>query len=153
MSEHIRKACRPGHDSRNGSYNAGFTLVELMVVIAIIAGLATIVAVNVLGAMDDADVSKAQAQIRNFKTALINYKLKFKEFPSSSEGLDALINNSKGINFLDAQEIPMDPWNNPYQYTRESSRKFTIVSYGADGAPGGSGYDADISSDSLESDT
>ena len=73
---------------------AGFTLVELMVVIAIIAVLATIVGVNVLGAMDDADVSKAQAQIRNFKTALTAYKLKFKKFPPSGN-LGELINNSK----------------------------------------------------------
>ncbi len=129
---------------------AGFTLVELMVVIAIIAILATIVGVNVLGAMDDADVGKAQAQIRNFKTALVSYKLKFKKFPSTSEGLEALVNNSKGISFLDATQVPLDPWGNPYHYTLEGSRKYRVVSYGADGAPGGSSYDADIDSDSLE---
>ncbi len=128
---------------------AGFTLVELMVVIAIIAVLATIVGVNVLSAMDDADVASAKAQIRNFKSALIAYKIKFKKFPSS---LDELVSNSKGVNFLDQNKIPDDPWGSPYLYTLENSRKFKIVSYGADGTSGGSGYDADIDSDNLDTD-
>lgn len=129
---------------------AGFTLVELMVVIAIIAVLATIVGVNVIGAMDEADVAKAQAQIRNFKTALVAYKLKFKKYPSTSEGLEALVNNPGGDSLLDAKEVPLDPWNNPYHYTLEDSRHFRIVSYGADGAAGGSDVDGDIDSDALE---
>ncbi|HOZ44985.1 MAG TPA: type II secretion system major pseudopilin GspG [Candidatus Hydrogenedentes bacterium] len=136
-------------ESKRRSGTAGFTLVELMVVIAIIAVLATIVGVNVLGAMDDADVAQAQAQIKNFKTALVSYKLKFKKFPSTGEGLEALVNNAKGVNFLDQKNIPLDPWNNAYQYTLEDPRTFRIVSYGADGAPGGSGYDADIDSENL----
>lgn len=137
-------------DGARKSRKAGFTLVELMVVIAIIAILATIVGVNVLSAMDDADQAKAQAQIRNFKTALTAYKLKFKSFPSSSEGLEALVSNAKGTNFLDQSKLPLDPWNNPYQYTLQDSRTFIVVSYGADGVQGGSGPDADISSESLE---
>ena len=95
-------------------------------------------------------MAKAQAEIRNFKTALIAYKLKFKKFPSSSEGLDALVSNEKGISFLDAKQIPLDPWGNPYQYTSETSREFRIISYGADGRPGGTSYEADIDSDNLE---
>jgi len=129
---------------------AGFTLVELMVVIAIIAVLATIVGVNVLGAMDDADLTNAKAQIRNFKTALIDYKRKLKKFPTTSEGLEALVGNSAGHNFLDQNKIPTDPWGNEYHYTLEGSRHFRIVSYGADGTPGGSGYDVDIDSDALD---
>lgn len=128
--------------------NSGFTLVELMVVIAIIAGLAMIVGVNVLGAMDEADVGQTKAQIKNFKTALVAYKLKFKKFPSSSEGLEALVNNSHK-SFLDSTSVPTDPWGNAYVYSSDSSRSFKIVSYGADGTPGGSGYEADISSDDL----
>lgn len=128
---------------------AGFTLVELMVVIAIIAALAAIVGVNVLGALDESDTANAKAQIRNFKTALVAYKLKYNKFPSSGEGLDALIRNDKNTKFLDASEIPLDPWGNPYIYTSEGSN-FKVVSYGADGQPGGSGIDADIDSDSLE---
>lgn len=124
----------------------GFTLVELMVVISIIAILATIVGYNVINSMDDASVAQAQAQIRNFKTALMAYRLKYHRFPSSSEGLDALLNNDKGIKFLDSDAIPKDPWGNDYVYTSESSREYRIVSYGADGRQGGSSYDADIDS-------
>jgi len=125
---------------------AGFTLVELMVVISIIAILATIVGYNVINSMDDANVAQAQAQIRNFKTALMAYRLKYNRFPSSSEGLEALVNNDKGIKFLESDTIPKDPWDKDYIYTSESSREYRIVSYGADGRQGGSGYDADIDS-------
>jgi general secretion pathway protein G len=133
---------------RRDRRDAGFTLVELMVVIAIIAILATIVGFNVFGALDDANKAQAQTQIKNFETALTAYRLKFNRFPSSSEGLNALITNEKGINFLRANEIPLDPWGTAYVYQSESSREFKIISYGADKQPGGSGeYDADISSD------
>lgn len=135
--------------TRSGRSNAaGFTLVELMVVISIIAILATIVGYNVLSSIDEGNVTAAQAQIRNFKTALVAYKLKFKRFPDS---LDELVNNAKGINFLEGDRIPNDPWNNPYVYRNDGS-SFTIISYGADGTQGGSGYNADISSDNLAGD-
>jgi len=127
---------------------AGFTLVELMVVIAIIAILASIVGYNVLGAMEDGNVAAAKAQIKKFETAIIGYKIKFKKLPPS---LDDLIRPPKGDSILDGTRIPTDPWGNPYKYTPEGS-KFTIVSYGADGAPGGAEYDADISSDNLQGD-
>lgn len=129
--------------------DGGFTLVELMVVISIIAILATVVTVQVLGVRDDANVSAAQAQISQFKTALTSYNLAFGKFPSSSEGLDALVHNEKR-SFLDSDTIPNDPWGKPYVYSSEGSRQFKIVTYGADGQPGGSGYDADISSDNLK---
>lgn len=126
--------------------NAGFTLVELMVVITIIAILATIVGFNVFQAMGSAEVAQAQAQIKNFKTALTAYRLKFGHFPTASEGLQALVSNDKGVNFLESKEIPKDPWGNAYVYTSENSREFTITSYGADGRPGGVDIDADVTS-------
>lgn len=130
---------------RNRRRNAaGFTLVELMVVIAIIAILATIVGANVLGNLEEANRSSAQAQIKNFKTAVISYKLKFKSFP---DNLEQLINNPER-SFLDAREIPNDPWGNPYVYIVEGSN-FRIISYGADGVEGGQGDDADIDSTNL----
>jgi general secretion pathway protein G len=131
--------------SRRRGRAAGFTLVELMVVIAIIAILATIVGVNVLGRMDTANVTAAQAQIRNLKTAVIGYKLQHKKFP---QRLEELVGGDNPI--LDAKEIPKDPWGNPYQYSVDG-HNFKILSYGADGRAGGSSIDADVDSDSLES--
>ncbi len=127
--------------------SAGFTLVELMVVVSIIAILATTVGVYVINAMDEGDQAKAKAEIRTLMTAVEMYRMKFKEYPDS---LEALINNPKGLKFLDQESIPNDPWNNPYQYTLTSAREYTIVSYGADKRQGGSGYDADISSSNLK---
>ncbi len=134
---------------RHSACEGGFSLIELMVVIAIIAMLATVVAVNVLDALGTAEVTKAKADISSLDTALMNYRIVFREFPSTTEGLDALIHNSKDRKFIKAKSIPPDPWGNEYMYTLEDSRNYTIVSYGADGVPGGSDEDADISSDDL----
>ena len=137
-------------EQRRRRADGGFTLVELMVVIAIIAVLATIVGVNVMGSLSEGDQVAAKAQIRSFKDAVVMYRTRYKELP---ESLDQLINNPKDIKFLDANEVPMDPWGNPYRYEKESSSKFSIMSYGADGMPGGTGYDADLSSDNLQNDS
>lgn len=127
-------------------HEAGFTLVELMVVISIIAILATIVGYNVLVSVDESNVAAAQAQIKEFQNALLQYRLKNRVFPDS---MDQLINNSEGINYLNASKIPVDPWGNEYIYTKEGSN-YTLVSHGADGQPGGEGYNADIRSDDMQ---
>ena len=138
---------------RNGrrpcSSTAGFTLTELMVVIAIIATLATIVGVTIFQHLADAEVTTAKAQIQNLKTALTSYRIVFKKLPSEQEGgLQALIDNPKR-NFLDSIRVPKDPWGNEYMYTLINSSEFLIVTYGADGVSGGIDHDADISSDNL----
>lgn len=131
--------------------SAGFTLIELMVVIVIIGILAMLVGPKLMGATDDAKVMAAVAQIRNFKTALDMYKLKFGNYPKTAEGLEALINNSKQ-NLLEQEEIPDDPWGNPYIYKSPGSggRDYELVSLGDDGAQGGDGYAADIQSWNLQ---
>lgn len=131
----------------------GFSLIELMVVIAIIAMLAAVVGYNLIGSLEDAESVAAKQQIEQLKGALISYRLVFKQFPSESDGLDALVKNEKNRNFLDQDEVPKDPWGNDYIYKLEGSRDFEIISYGADGQPGGTGVDADISSKNLGEDT
>lgn len=140
--QHKRHARGIARAAGRAAAQGGFTLIELMVVIAIIATLAAIVGLNLVQNIDEGNVSAAKAQIRNFKNGLIAYKLKFKKFPQSLEELA-----SSGV--LESSKLPTDPWGNQYVYTPDGS-KYTIVSYGADGRAGGTEYDADISSDNLE---
>ncbi len=134
---------------RRNPANLGFTLIELMVVIAIIGILATIVVPNLLGAADEANVKAAQAQIQSFRTAITQFRLSNNRFPNN---LEELINNEDGRRYLDANEIPDDPWGNPYQYTEPGpdGHQFEVKSLGANGQPGGDGYDAEIVSWDLQ---
>lgn len=118
---------------------AGFTLVELMVVVAIIAILATTAGVYLFGALDDADQTKAMAEIQAMKSAVTAYMLKNnRKLPNTLDEIAP---------FMDPPKVPQDPWGNAYVYTKEGTRSFKIVSYGADGAPGGDGVNADVSNE------
>lgn len=124
----------------------GFTLMELMVVVAIIAILAAIVLPNMLGTLDDTNVTAAKAQIKSFQTSLVAYKVKNKKFPTTGEGLNALV----GAGLMDT--LPKDPWGNDYVYRSPGTKNkdYEIISYGSDGQPGGSDYAADIESWNLQ---
>lgn len=130
--------------SRNLNKNRGFTLIEILVVMAIIAMLAVMVAPNLFrqqaGAMRDA----ALGQISTLETALDAHRLDVGEYPDSLEGL---MTNETGRASWNGpylrREVPKDPWGNDYVY-ESTGRDFTLVSYGADGERGGEGDDADI---------
>ena len=134
---------------RKRSKISGFTLVELLVVLAILGMSAALVGPQVLNQLGGAKSKSAAIQIRDFEQALELYKLDVGRFPGSNEGLNALVrqpSSAKGWNgpYLKKDDVPMDPWGNPYQY-RVSGSTIDISSYGADGRQGGSGEDADVS--------
>ena len=128
----------------------GFTLLEVMVVIFILGLLATLVAPKVLGRADDARRTKAVADMKGIEQALNLYRLDSGAYPTTEQGLDALVRkpdrppvprawNPNGY----LERVPADPWGNPYVYLSEGGR-FTLKSYGADGVEGGDGKFADL---------
>ena len=132
----------------------GFTLIEIMVVIAILGIMAAIVVPKLVGHTDTAKIAAAKQDIANIKQALILYKLDNQRYPTTEQGLQALVtrpttgpaaNGYKSDAYL--EKIPKDPWGNPYQYLCPGIKgEFDVFSFGADGQPGGEGINADIGS-------
>lgn len=128
---------------------SGFTLIEIMVVVIIIGLLASFILPNVIGNQDKAFRIKARADVSQLSTQMTMYKLDNFSFPTTSQGISALVNNpgGKGNWRQLLNKVPKDPWQNDYQYAYPGTRNptsFDLWSYGADGAPGGEGYNADI---------
>ncbi|MCG8503191.1 MAG: type II secretion system major pseudopilin GspG [Sphingomonadales bacterium] len=131
---------------------AGFTLVEIMVVIVIIGLLTTVVVINVLPSQDRAMVEKARADIQLLEKALEMYRMDNLSFPSVEEGLEALVTPPEGLRRPAryrqdgyVRRLPDDPWGNPYQYVYPGEHSvFDVYSLGADGQLGGEELNADV---------
>ena len=127
----------------------GFTLLEIMVVVVIIGLLAAVVAPNFMDQIDTAAINRAQADIRNIETALNLYRLDNFRYPSTTEGLEALVTNpgeTVAPNWQQSlQRMPVDPWERPYQYASPGQHgDFDVFTYGADRQEGGEDINADI---------
>lgn len=135
--------------------NGGFTLIEIMVVVFILGLLVTLVAPKVIGRTDEARQTKAAVDLRAIEEALHLYKLDNGFYPSTEQGLSALVRkpesgliprnwNPEGY----LEKVPTDPWGNPYIYLGDGER-YALKSYGADGEEGGGGKYADLDSRDL----
>ena len=141
-----------GSSSLRRVRQAGFTLIELMVVLVIIGVLAALIVPNVLDRADDARVTAARTDVGNLMQALKLYKLDNQRYPTAEQGLEALRSrpttgpippNWKTY----VEKLPNDPWGRPYQYANPGVKgEIDVFSLGADGQPGGEGKDADIGS-------
>lgn len=132
---------------------AGFSLVELMVVVFIMGLLATLIIVNVAPVGDRSRITKARADIANLENALEQYSLDLYTYPTQQQGLAALSSPPPGVDMTlyrpggYIRRVQNDPWGNPYQYVIPGTRsggRYDLFSFGADGQPGGEGPDADI---------
>lgn len=135
----------------------GFTLIEVMVVVAILAILAAIIVPRIMGRPEEAKRTKAQIDIKSIEEALNLYKLDNGFYPTTEQGLDALVKKPdttplplkwKDGGYL--SRLPQDPWGRPYRYLSPGEHgDFDVYSFGADGEPGGEGKDADVQSWNL----
>ena len=143
LSQVERKAfCQPA---------AGFSLIELLVVMVIIGLLAALVAPRFIRQEEKAKLKAARAQIELLGTALDTFRLDVGRYPTSQEGLEALRRQPGGVERWDGpylkKEVPADPWGKPYVYRSPGEHgPYDLLSYGADGAPGGEGDNQDVTS-------
>ncbi len=144
---------KPSKASRRRTRVAGFTLIEILVVIVVIAILATLVAPNVFQHVGTAKATTAKSQIEMISSALDAYRLDTGAFPNTAQGLQALQElptvdtptNWRGPYLRKA--VPLDPWGRPYVFVSPgevNTKGFDLLSYGADGKLGGEGEDADV---------
>jgi len=153
-----RHATRDSRFTFHASRTAGFTFIEIMVVVAILAILAALVVPRIMGRTDDAKRTAAKVQIRNIEGALQLYKLDNGVYPSTEQGLKALMEKpSVGVipkkwkvgGYL--PKLPEDPWGNPYKYLSPSQKgEYEVTSLGTDGEAGGEGINADITNWNLD---
>ncbi|EAR09732.1 type II secretion system major pseudopilin GspG [Reinekea blandensis] len=133
----------------------GFTLIELMVVLVILGIIMGLVVPNVVGRGDEARVTAAQTDIQTIGQALEMYRLHNSHYPSTDQGLEALVSKPSGSpepkNWRGPylQKMPKDPWENPYGYINDGGQP-EVISYGADGREGGEDLNQDITSSDTD---
>lgn len=136
-------------------YRNGFTLIEVMIVIVILGVLAALVVPRIMGRPDEARIVAARQDIATIAQALKLYRLDNRRYPSVEQGLEALVKRptveplpTNWKSYL--ERLPRDPWDNPYQYLNPGIYgEVDVLSYGADGKPGGEGVDGDVGSWAL----
>lgn len=145
-------------NKRNRKGEAGYSLLEILIVLAIMGLLATMVAPRLFTQLDKSKVTAAKAQAKSLRLALDAYKLDTGNYPKASEGLSVLVKAPQSNNgtwygpYLDGDALPMDPWNHPFVYEAPkldgNGRELSphVISLGADNTPGGTGNNADVSS-------
>ena len=136
--------------------NHGFTLIELMVVIVILGILVSFIAPRLMGRPDEAKQVKARIQMESLETAIKLYKLDSGMYPTTEQGLQALVEQPQTGNlpkkwrkggYLEKGKVPKDPWGNEFVYLSPGAHgDYDIIAYGADGVPGGEEFDKDINS-------
>ncbi len=135
----------------------GMSLVEILIVISLIGIVMTLVVQNLSDGLNEGEVNSAKILMRNLGNVLDNYKRLCRTYPSTDQGLEALIEPPTSgreckkyppNGFLKDGKVPEDPWGSPFEYESDG-RSYTIISYGVDGLEGGDGWDADISSKDL----
>ncbi len=142
------------HNNSKNTQSPGFTLMEILVVVVIISILAAFVGIRLMNPLNEAKVKNSVIKIKNFETALKLFKMDNGFYPSTEQGLTALISppeigqipdNFKPGGYLDKKSLSPDPWGNEFIYISPGMQgDYDIISYGADGEPGGEKYNADI---------
>lgn len=149
------------YSSENNKMNCrGFTLIELMVVIVILGILAGLIVPRIMGRPEEAKQLKAKLTIEALETSLRLYKLDNGSYPTTEQGLEALVQTpDSGVvpkhyregGYIEKGKVPLDPWDNEFVYLSPGVHgEYDIISYGADGVPGGEGKNKDVNSWELE---
>lgn len=146
--------------TRGGACRQGFTLLEILVAVSIMMILAAVVGINIAGRTSEGRIARASADIKNLQTALEMYRADNGRIPTPEQGLEALVRRPERPpiprrypegGYLLSPNLPLDPWGRPYLYLvpGRQGELYEILSYGADGEPGGNGENAELSSSRL----